>query len=62
VWGLNSNVGDIFHNCPYYPGDQPSLCAMGTRSFLGVNQAGCDISHPSPSGTEVKERAEYGRL
>ena len=36
----------------------PASCTVGTRSFLGVKQRGCDVDHPSPSSAEVKERVE----
>jgi hypothetical protein len=34
-------------------------CTMGTRSFLGVKQAGRGADHPPPSRTEVENEYSY---
>ena len=40
------------------PGAHPVSYTMGTGSFPGIKRPGCDVDHPSPSSTEVKERVE----
>jgi hypothetical protein len=50
---------EIFCDHPNRHSSPHSLLYNGYRvSFPGVNLQGCDIKHPPPSSTEVKERAQ----
>jgi hypothetical protein len=49
---------EIFRTSPDRPWELPSLYAMGTVSFSGVERSGRGVDHPPPSSTEVKERVE----
>jgi len=40
------------------PGAHQASYTMGTRSFLGVKQLGCDIDYLPPSNAKVKGRVE----
>jgi len=50
--------GDIFHSPPDQTWGQAASYTMGTRSFPGVKQPGCDVNHPPFSSTKVKEKVE----
>jgi hypothetical protein len=38
------------------PGAHPASYTMDNRSLPAVKRPGCDVDHPLPSSTEVKER------
>jgi hypothetical protein len=57
VLGSNPDGGGVRFPTPETsPGAHPDVCTIGTGSFQGVKQLGCDVNHPPPSSTEVKKK------
>jgi hypothetical protein len=56
--GIKSRWGEIFRTRPDRPWGSPSLLYNGYRVFTGSKRPGRGVEHPSPSGTDVKERVE----
>jgi len=52
-WGVK-----FFASIQTRPGAHSASYTVGTGSFPGAKQPGHGINHPSPSSTEVKERAD----
>ena len=58
--GPGSNLSDEFlHARPHRPWGPSAYCTVPAASLsLGINWPGCDVNHPPPSSTEVKEKVE----